>query len=93
MLFAKLPLDSDLRVNGETMAPHNSLNLCHTEWPLCLLEFNRNLDKTQRGNSLEVWVQDPDILHAIKSIVTNAGCRIIRIDEQTGRFKICIRKS
>ena len=74
------------------MAINTEVDLTEFEWPICLLEFNKILDKIRRGSVLEVVVRDPDIVQVMEMIVDNSPNRIAAIQKEINRFRISIRK-
>ena len=68
------------------------LDLTEIKWPVCLLEFNRALEETAAGDTLEVVVEDRDVLMSVSMIVHNSPSKIIAVDEVSGQSNIRICK-
>ena len=68
------------------------LDLTEIEWPICLLEFNKALEETKAGDTLEVVVDDRDVLMSVSMIVHNSPSQIIAVSEVSGHSNIRICK-
>jgi len=74
------------------MASTHKLDLIHMISPLCLLKCKSALSGLNRGEVLEVWLQDPEVVESIKKIIGLSSDRIIGTDKDNGRFCLFIEK-
>ena len=59
-------------------------------WPFCLLECNRVADRMNKGEELEVIVEDPDVMRDIVKIFSQSAEYEITWQEEGDCFRIII---
>ena len=74
------------------MASTHKLDLIHIISPLCLLKCKSALNGLNRGEVLEVWLQDPEVVESIKKIIAFSNDRVIGNDQKNGHFCLYIEK-
>lgn len=74
------------------MARKSELNLLEVMSPLCLLKCKSFLDEMKSGNSLEVLVQDPEVVEDLVKIVERSKDQLIKVEKEGEYFRVYIEK-
>jgi len=68
------------------------LNLVGVLSPFCLLKIKKSLSETTSGESIQVLLQDFDVIDDLKKILNCCSDEIIEIQKKRNHYKIFIRK-
>jgi TusA-related sulfurtransferase len=74
------------------MAMKSELNLLGVMSPLCLLKCKSFLEEMKAGNSLEVLVQDPEVVEDLLKIIERSKDRVVKVEPEDEYFRIHIEK-
>lgn len=70
----------------------SELNLLGVMSPLCLLKCKSFLDEMKSGNSLEVLVQDPEVVEDLLKIIERSKDQVIKVETEDEYFRVHIEK-
>lgn len=74
------------------MVSTRTVDITKLEWPLCLLQCNREVDRMNPGEELEVIVDDPDVAKSIMILIRQMAGFRIKSDQKETHFHIHIIK-
>ena len=74
------------------MSQKSELDLVGVVWPVCLLECKRTLKDMDSGDILEIFMQDPDAVNELVTIVGRSPDQIVEMKQDSDRFRIRIQK-
>jgi len=60
--------------------------------PVPIAEAKKLLQKMQIGEILEVWSDDPEVLHDMPLLLNRTGDELLSVEENAGEFRILIKK-
>ena len=60
--------------------------------PVPIAEAKKLLQKMQIGEILEVWSDDPEVLHDMPLLLERTGDELLSIEENAGEYRILIRR-
>jgi len=68
------------------------LNLVGVLSPFCLLKIKKMLMENTSGESIQVLLQDFDVIDDLKKIIDCSTDEIVKIQKKKNHYKITIRK-
>lgn len=72
------------------MVSNRTVDITHLEWPLCLLQCNREIDNMSPGEEMEVIVDDPDVAEIIISLIKHMTDYKIKSDQTEACYRLHI---
>ena len=70
----------------------STLDLLGVVNPICLLKSKDAISKMRRGDVLEIWVQDAEVVESLTKILEHSGDRVEGTFEEKDRYRILVRK-
>lgn len=61
--------------------------------PVPVYEVRKLLPKMDAGTVLELWADDPEVLHDIPMLIERTGDEILSVEENSGEYRILIARA
>ena len=74
------------------MSPTSEISLINIEWPISLLQCNRELSRMECGDKLDVLVDDPDVARDLLLIIKHSENHSALRLEQDGHIRITVTR-
>ncbi len=74
------------------MGSIKALDLVGVIQPICLLKCKKALSELNKGEIMEVYIQDPEVVEDLKKILLESGDEVVDVNKEEDRFRIRIRK-
>ena len=77
---------------GIDMSPSSEISLINIEWPIALLQCNRELIRMQCGDKLDVLVDDPDVARDLLLIIEHSENHSATFLKENGQTRITVTR-
>ncbi len=74
------------------MSPTSAISLIDIEWPISLLQCNRELIRMKSGDKLEVLVDDPDVARDLMLIIEHSENHSATFLKENGHTRISVTR-
>ena len=68
------------------------LSLINVDWPLSLLQCNRQIHQMAKGDTLNIFLNDPEIAGPLMLVINRVENLSAQIEEQNGHILIRVEK-
>ncbi len=75
---------------GSSKEPTKSLNVLGFFCPVPVAETRKIIRNMEVGEVLEVWADDPEILHDMPLLLKRTGDCLLSVEERVGEYRLLI---
>lgn len=76
---------------GSALKPTHTLNVLGFFCPVPVAEARKILRQMVVGEVLEVWADDPEVLHDMPLLLKRCGDTMLSVEERIGEFRLLIQ--
>ncbi|HIG03432.1 MAG TPA: sulfurtransferase TusA family protein [Candidatus Poseidoniales archaeon] len=76
---------------GSPLKPTHSLNVLGFFCPVPVAETRKILLQMSIGEILEVWADDPEVLHDMPLLLKRCGDSLLSVEERIGEYRLLIQ--
>jgi len=77
---------------GADMPSTSELSLINVDWPVSLLQCNREIHRMEKGDTLNIILNDPEIAGPLMLVINRAENLNAEINERKGHILISVDK-
>ena len=74
------------------MAINRTIDIRDVDWPLCLLNCNKEVSQMKNGDQIEIIVKDTDVLNTIVILIEQLSNHSIQKCKENKYYRLIIRK-
>ncbi len=77
---------------GTVIEANHTIDVLGFFCPVPISEAKKSLQDMKIGEILEVWSDDPEVLHDMPLLLNRTGDELLSIEENAGEYRILIKK-